>query len=270
MNKGTILIADSCAGGFGVLEPMLSWAGDYDLIYLADGEKNPLGKKPAQEIQSIVESWIENFKNKNLRALIIACNTASIAVADLLADLEKQYNIPIISMISGLNKAVSENAKKITGKNVAIFGTTFTVKSEKYLKIVQSALPEKVVLIDGTNTEKLIARGLLGDKVEESKALDEISFSNDARIDTFILACTCFEFAQDLIRGRFKNAAMINPSKYISPVLKDRLNVKKDKKVQSLEFMTTGNIKEWGESMNIIAKMIFGKVITVNQVSLNR
>ncbi|KPJ56538.1 hypothetical protein AMJ49_04655, partial [Parcubacteria bacterium DG_74_2] len=123
--KGTILIADSCAGGLEILKYFLEWAGDYKIYYLADGEKNPFGQKTKKEVKDIVYSWIKNFQtsNDNLKIVVVACNTASVAIKDQVSNLEKKFKIPIVTMIDGVEKSVYENKKILKNKNTLILGT---------------------------------------------------------------------------------------------------------------------------------------------------
>jgi len=183
--KPSILIADSCAGGLAVLKPFLEWAGDYNLIYLADGEKNPFGKKTKEEVSQIVKSWLDHFKNENLHALIVACNTASIAIFNICNSLEREYNLPIITMISGTEEVLKKNTLKITNKNIVLFGTRLTVNSPIYKNIIEKYKPKKFFCLEGTETERIVARGLLNSKEEKINLIKEVSKYKDNNINCF-------------------------------------------------------------------------------------
>jgi glutamate racemase len=269
--RPTILIADSCAGGLTVLKPFLDWAGDYDLIYLADGEKNPFGKKTKRQIISIVDDWLDYFKIKNLAALVIACNTASVAVQDKVIYLEKKYHTPIITMIQGTEKALEKNGPKILDKNIVLFGTKFTVSSPIYKEIIKRFDPKKVFPLEGTQTERMVARGLFRIKKESKAATEEIKKLSKNHIDIFFLGCTCFEFVKDKIKRSYpKRINFINPSKEISNIAKNILGIKhnKKKKLDTVKFYTTGEINCWRENINLLGKKVFNKKIRVSRIAI--
>ena len=112
--KGKIFLADSCAGGLGVLKFFLGWAGKYEVYYIADGEKNPFGLKSKQEIYKIVESWLKSFdKSKRVVLFCISCNTASISLGERIKRLEEKYKIPIITMVNGAEIIIKKERNKI-------------------------------------------------------------------------------------------------------------------------------------------------------------
>ena len=107
LNRGTILMTDSCSGGLSVLKYIKRWSNDYKIIYVADYEKNPFGLKNHVEIVNIVKSWFTNLVKKDkVKIVVIACNTASIAIKYKKAELSKKFGIPVITMIDGIKKCI--------------------------------------------------------------------------------------------------------------------------------------------------------------------
>lgn len=266
--KHKILVADSCAGGIAVLNHVLNFIPNGNFVFLADGQKNPFGIKQKEEIIDIVDDWLKYAKNNNFDLLIIACNTASVAVYSNIERLEKKYNIPIITMVDILHSICKENRLFITNKNVVVFGTKLTIESELYTSILKCFNPKKIYKLFGTESEKLVARGLFMNNNQICKARDEIAVFSEQSIDTFILACTCFEFVKDIIVDTYKNIAIINPNNITSKKnLKNKLEMQR-KIFNNIIFVTTGELENWDLSINMIAEKVFNKKVEVRYIEI--
>ena len=141
-------IFDSGIGGFSVLNSLLSTRTDAEVIYLADVARNPYGEKDNKEIRNIAIQISNWFKEKDLDALLIACNTTNACALDL---LQNTLKIPCFDLIN----SVSEN---ITVDKVGILATTATIRSLSYkdcieannknITVFQQACPEFVSEIE--------------------------------------------------------------------------------------------------------------------------
>ena len=236
----TILMADSCSGGIGVLKYVSAWAGRYNVEYLADYEYNPLGIKSQHEIGRIVSSWFKCLVNKNDVCLfVIACNTASIASEPIKQKLITDFGVPIVNMIDAIEACVNNNETLIRGKNVAIIATKYTIESEVYQKIVSRYRPNSVIGIVATKCEGEVAMGRF--KTPEGKRVinDELSEFSNRQIDTAILACTCFKSIEDQIIERLGSKVIcIDPASESSNNSIDimcKTNMKRVIKVNYLE-----------------------------------
>ena len=70
-------IFDSGIGGFTILNSLLKTRNDVEVFYLADVKRVPFGKKDFEQIRSIAKEICNWFEDKNLDALLIACNTTN-------------------------------------------------------------------------------------------------------------------------------------------------------------------------------------------------
>ena len=75
--KLKIGIFDSGIGGFTILRSLLKTRKDTEVYYLADTKRIPYGNKDIEQIRSIAKEICNWFKDKNLDALLVACNTTS-------------------------------------------------------------------------------------------------------------------------------------------------------------------------------------------------
>lgn len=262
-----ILVADSCAGGIAVLKHLAKCFPKTSFTFLADGQKNPFGIKSKKEIIDIVEDWLKYASTNRFDLLVVACNTASISIASEISRLEEKYNIPIITMIDSLIHACEVNLPLIKNKNVMLFGTKFTISSDIYINIIKKYSLRNIYCLPGTESEKMVAKGLLGDELQQKKVCEEIGIYENHNIDTVILACTCFEFVKPTIEKIYKDIQFINlnetllsiDNKNYSPMNYDLCNI---------EFITTGEIAEWSININIIANKVFEQDVKIKKINI--
>ena len=124
MNNNPIGIFDSGIGGLTVLKKIIQVLPNEKYIYYADIDNVPYGTKPKEDVKKYIKDAIDFFISKNVKAIVIACNTAtSIAVKEL----RNKYTIPII----GIEPAAKPAVENRGSKKVLIMATPTTIKEEK-------------------------------------------------------------------------------------------------------------------------------------------
>jgi len=198
-------IFDSGIGGFTILNSLLKTRKDVEVFYLADTKRIPFGNKNFNEIRSIAQEICIFFEDKNLDALLIACNTTNACALDI---LEKNLEIPCFDLINSVSEIVN---KQIVG----ILATPTTVRSSYYknaihskkknLKIIQQECPEFVSEIEREKLNfdrlnylsDLYLRPLLNENIEE-----------------LILGCSHYPLIYDFLRKKIdSNIIIIDPSR---------------------------------------------------------
>ena len=202
--KLKIGIFDSGIGGFTILNSLLKTRRDVEVFYLADTKRNPFGNRNSEEIRFIAKEICTFFEDKNLDALLIACNTTNACALDI---LKNNLKIPCFDLINSVSEIVN---KKIIG----ILATQATVRSSYYenalnskkenLKIFQKECPEfvseiekeKLDFIKLNNLSDLYLRSLLNKNIEE-----------------LILGCSHYPLIYDFLRNKINsNIKIIDPS----------------------------------------------------------
>jgi glutamate racemase len=193
--KHHIGIFDSGVGGLTVMQQIAQMLPQESMIYFGDTARVPYGGKSRE---TIIRYSIENtifLMEKNIKMLVIACNTAS---AFALQKLRQIFHIPIIGVIEpGAETAVSVSR---TGR-IAVLGTKGTIQSGAYQTEIQRLLPTATIIP--------IACPLLVPLVEE-RWLDHpatrliiqeyIGSLHNQEIDTLLLGCTHYPFLKTLIQ----------------------------------------------------------------------
>ena len=106
--KLKIGVFDSGIGGFTILNSLLKTRNDVEVFYLADSNRVPYGNKDDEQIRLIAKEICSWFKDKNLDALLIACNTTNACAYDI---LENHLKIPIFDLINTVSEEVIEQEK---------------------------------------------------------------------------------------------------------------------------------------------------------------
>ena len=243
MDKRDIGIFDSGIGGISVLKKIIKFLPNENIMYFGDTKNIPYGEKTKKEIQELSERIVKFFILNNCKAIVIACNTATIAALDMLKSL---YKIPIIGMIDPGVEAVSLNGYE----EISVLGTPFTIESEEHLNKIR--IRNKKMKIDTISCKKLCPMIEEGWEKFENRyeVLDEYMSHIPKTSDALLLACTHYPFLVKDIQKRFKGT-IIDPSeecaKELFKVLKKKDILSEGKNKGKIEFYITGDKKSFKE-----------------------
>lgn len=195
MNDKSVGIFDSGIGGLTVVRQVSKLLPNETIIYFGDTARVPYGSKSPQVVREFALQDALFLSDKNVKAMIIACNTASAEALDL---LQKEFDIPIIGVIkpgAGSAANVTKNGK------IGVIGTYGTIASGAY--------KAELLAVDSSLEVESIACPLLVPLVEEgweSKDVTKDILSEylfpliDKNIDTLILGCTHYPMLKPLIQ----------------------------------------------------------------------
>lgn len=198
-------VFDSGVGGVSVLKEIKKVLPNENIIYFGDTKNIPYGNRSKKDIQGLSRRIIEFLIMNNCKAIVIACNTASIAA---LEDLQSHCNIPIIGIIdAGVQSVIMSKSL-----NIAILGTNFTIKSGEHLKKINKK--NKKIVIKEIACEKLCPMVENGweNYSDRDKILEEYISQIPKETDTLLLACTHYPFIIEDIRKQF-SGNILDPSK---------------------------------------------------------
>ena len=118
-------IFDSGIGGLTVLHQAMITLPQEEYLYYADTDHVPYGIRPKEEILEFVDNALRFMLGKGVKAVIIACNTATSAA---IKTLRSRYSLPILGMEPAVKPAV---AREEEGKRVMVAATPLTLREEK-------------------------------------------------------------------------------------------------------------------------------------------
>jgi glutamate racemase len=171
MELRPIGIFDSGVGGLTVARAIKDILPHEPIYYIGDTAHLPYGDKSTQQIQSYVRRIVDILLQKECKAIVIACNTATAAAADM---LEQQLGsqVPILNVV---DPVITYVKKAYEGKTLGLIGTQYTVDSNFYIHRLQAAqahsrlqclaTPLLVPMIEADVYEAPIVEGYLMDSV---------------------------------------------------------------------------------------------------------
>lgn len=195
MNENSVGIFDSGVGGLTVVRQVSKLLPNEKLIYFGDTARVPYGSKSPQVVREFALQDAQFLFDKNVKAMIIACNTVS---AEALDSLQKEFNIPIIGVIkpgAGSAANITKNGK------IGVIGTYGTIASGAYkaeLLAVDSSL--EVESIACPLLVPLVEEGWESEDVTKEILSEYLSPLIDKNIDTLILGCTHYPILKPLIQ----------------------------------------------------------------------
>ncbi|MBX3022252.1 MAG: glutamate racemase [Bdellovibrionales bacterium] len=177
-------VFDSGVGGLTVLNALRArWPGEH-FIYLADTARLPYGSKSLHTISQYVEQCIAFLRNYDLKAVVVACNSASTA----LLERPMKSDVPIFNVVEpGARKAVEVSS----GKRIGVLGTRATVFSEAYVRAIHRLQADTEVFQQPCPLfVPLVEEGWLDDPVTNLIVYRYVSAVVRNNIDTLIMGCT--------------------------------------------------------------------------------
>lgn len=201
-------VFDSGVGGLTVAREIMRQMPDERIVYFGDTARVPYGSKSKDTVIRYSEQIIRFLKTQGVKAIVIACNTAS---AYALETVKKDSDIPIIGVINaGARTAVAATRN---GK-IGVIGTEGTIGSGIYTEVMKQLRPEiDVVGKPCPLFVPLVEEGLLHDSVTDEIASRYLSVLKGKYIDTLVLGCTHYPLLRSTMRRLMgEDVTLVNPA----------------------------------------------------------
>lgn len=182
---------DSGLGGLSVLAEAVRQLPRENFLYLGDSAHSPYGTKSDQEVRSLTLSAVDSLVSQGIKALVVACNTATGAAIEA---LRAKYAFPVI----GLEPALKTAEDSHRGGLVLVMATPLTLQSAKYRALhlkygAHAAMLPCPGLMEFVEREELSGADLDG-------YLDHLFKPFlDTAIDSVVLGCTHYPFLRKAI-----------------------------------------------------------------------
>lgn len=221
MDKRPIGIFDSGVGGLTVVKEVIKELPFEETVYFGDTARVPYGSKSKETVTKFSSQIIRFLKSKNVKAVIIACNTVSSNSFDELT--EEFPGLPIIEVVGpGV-----ESCLKITKNNiVGVIGTEATIKSGAYEKRIKALNPEiKVYSKACPLFVPLAEEGWTNNDVAKKTAQIYLKELIDIGIDSILLGCTHYPLLKACIGETVgESVKIVDPAAATAKKMKDFLD----------------------------------------------
>ncbi len=184
---------DSGVGGLTVVKAMRELLPSEDIVYLGDTARFPYGNKSPETIIRYSREIMTYLRSHEVKAVVVACNTAS---THALSILQKESDIPVIGVIApGVQAALAATRNG----RVGIIGTQGTIQSEAYQSLLRRYRPDIVITaIAAPLLVSLVEEDWLSHPATDLIMEEYLAPMKAARIDTLVLACTHYPLLKPL------------------------------------------------------------------------
>ena len=201
-------VFDSGVGGLTVAREIMRQLPNERIVYFGDTARVPYGNKSRETIIKFSRQIVRFLKTQQVKAIVVACNSAS---AYALEVLEQEADIPIIGVIrSGARAAIGATKN---GK-IGVIATEATIGSGIYNRYIKENDANAAVLGKACPLfVPLVEEGLWEDPVTDEIAKRYLTELIDVGIDTLILGCTHYPMIRSTI-GRIMgpDVTLVNPA----------------------------------------------------------
>jgi glutamate racemase len=193
MSNAPIGIFDSGVGGLTVARAILDQLPHESTVYIGDTARGPFGPRSLAEVRDFSLESLDFLVDQGVKALVIACNTASAA---MLRDARERYEVPVIEVIQpAVRRAVAATR---TGK-VGVIGTRATIDSQAYLDAFAAAPQLHITSIACPLFVEYVERGETSGEAITKVAREYLQPMIDAEVDTLVLGCTHYPLLTGVI-----------------------------------------------------------------------
>lgn len=207
MRFSPIGMFDSGIGGLTVMHQVMKLLPHEQIFYFGDTARLPYGDKCSE---TIVRYAIENtifLMDKNIKLLVVACNTAS---AHSMGKLRQLFNVPMVDVIeSGARQAI----RTTKNQRLAVLGTKGTIQSNVYKNALLKAMPEATIFSVACPLFTLLVEENFSSHPATKLIVKEyLATLKGQEIDTLILGCTHFPLLASLIQEELPNVTIVDPA----------------------------------------------------------
>lgn len=196
-SEGAIGVFDSGVGGISVLLEAIQSLPSEDFIYYGDNGNAPYGTKTEERIRELTNISVDFLLKKGIKALVVACNTATSAA---IISLRERLQIPVI----GMEPAVKPAITKYGAEKVFVLATPATLKLQKFNDLVTSLSEEAEILsVPCPGLVELIEKGIISGSDIHSY-MEHLFYDRMPKSgDVVVLGCTHYVFLKPFLQGYF-------------------------------------------------------------------
>ncbi len=186
-------MVDSGVGGLTVARAVLDQLPHETLYYVGDTANGPYGPQPIADVRRHALAVMDGMVESGVKALVIACNSASSAC---LRDARERYDVPVIEVIL---PAVRRAIAATRNGRIGVIGTEVTITSGVYQDAFGVAADVEVVAAACPRFSEFVERGVTSGRQLLGLAESYLAPLNAAGVDTLVLGCTHYPLLTGLL-----------------------------------------------------------------------
>lgn len=264
MDNRPIGIFDSGVGGLTVFSELVKALPKEDMIYLGDTKQFPYGNKSKETIVDLTKRNIEFLIQNNVKAVVIACGTAT---SQALGTIKNKYNIPIVGIIE---PTILELSKDKSTKKIGVIATTGTIRSNSWEIEIKTKMPNTEVINKACPLlAQMAEEGWTDNEVAKLTIREYVKIFKEEPVEKLILGCTHYPlFKKLIIQELGENVEIIDTGKNVGKYLKQYLEKEEKenltKKTSEYQFYLTDMETEFLK----VAKNLLHKDINIKKADI--
>ncbi|MFR7991898.1 MAG: glutamate racemase [Lachnospiraceae bacterium] len=201
-------VFDSGVGGLTVVREIMRQIPEEPIVYFGDTARVPYGGKSRETILRYSRQIIRFLKTQHVKAIVVACNTAS---AFALEEIRQELDLPIIGVVLPGARVAGEVTKN---GRIGVIGTKGTIHSGLYREVILNEHPTYEVFGKACPLfAPLVEEHLLDDSVTFEMARRYLKELQECDIDTLVLGCTHYPLLRSTIRQVMGDkVTLVNPA----------------------------------------------------------
>ncbi|MDD3238313.1 MAG: glutamate racemase [Candidatus Gastranaerophilales bacterium] len=248
MNNNPIGLFDSGVGGLTVFSKLIKLLPNENYIYFGDTKNVPYGAKSQEQLISLAKIIFDYFQEKNVKAVVMACNTTSALTYD---SLKNDYDFKIYPVIQVAAKCIAEQGIK----RIGVLSTQATADSHAYAKEIIKYAPSLKIFESGCPGWVQIVEHRTQDN-PQSIALVEKYVKNmlNNNVEKIILGCTHYPYLLDTISNFAPRDMFIDPADFFVEHIKNDIqnsNIRADKQLFEPKFIVSSAPEEFQKSASL-------------------
>jgi glutamate racemase len=253
MDSRSIGVFDSGIGGLSVVQALRTLLPNENIIYFADSANAPYGDKSEKFIQQRCMLSAQLLIDNNVKAIVVACNTATVSS---IATIRDNHDLPIIGVEPGI-KPATENSKASV---VGVLATTQTLQSHSFSRLASELGDETEIILQA-------CPGLMEkvEKLELDDASTEQLIENYmqplvlAGVDQIVLGCTHYAFLLTLIQQvAGPNVEIVNTASAVAREVARRLTLagllSENDTAGQIELLTSGSKLQLDQQFDVLMR----------------
>lgn len=250
-SNAPIGVFDSGVGGLTVAREIMRQSPNESIIYFGDTARVPYGSKSKKTIITYSRQIAKFLQRQDVKAIVIACNTASALALDV---VKEELTIPVIGVVEPGAKVATNTTKN---GNIGIIGTEGTINSGIYNSYIKSINSE--ISVYGKACPlfvPLVEEGWIQDPVTSIVAKRYLDELQEYNIDTLVLGCTHYPLIRHIIGDTVGDkVSLVNPAYETARVLKEVLisnHIESDTKIVAHKFFVSDGATKFQGFANTI------------------
>ncbi len=190
-----ILVFDSGLGGLSVLRELIGCMPNERYIYLGDSRNAPYGVRPTHEVASLTLSAIEGQISRGVKAIVVACNTATTAAIETLRQIYPN------KIVVGVEPALKPAADRHRGECIVVMATEVTLRETKFAALLDRYSAESnVIALPCPDLVGFVESGELDSPALRQYLWKKLSPILSQEPKAIVLGCTHFPFLSPVIQ----------------------------------------------------------------------